>query len=73
MNESTPTDDVDAGKAAMRGLLHTVGVAKAVVTVAEMYAAPANAEERDMLAGMILAAYEAGQLDGAAKAWMQHA
>lgn len=73
MNESTPTDDVDAGKAAMRGLIHTVGIPKAVVAAADMFAAPANSEERDMLAGMILAAYEAGQLDGAAKAWMSHA
>lgn len=62
MNESTPTDDVDAGEAAMRGLIHTVGLPKAVVAAADMYAAPGNDEERDMLAGMFLAAYRAGQL-----------
>lgn len=64
MIESTPTDDVDAGEAAMRGLIHTVGFAKAAVAAADMYAAPANLEDRDMLAGMFLAAYRAGQLDG---------
>lgn len=63
-------DYTENGKAAMRGLIHTVGIAKATVAVAEMYAAPANAEDHAMLAGMVLAAYEAGQLDGAAKAWM---
>lgn len=62
MNDSTPTDDVDAGEAAMRGLIHTTGISKAIVAAADMYAAPANSEERDMLAGMFLAAYRAGQL-----------
>lgn len=63
MNDSTPNDDVDAGKAAMRGMIHTLGLSKAVTVAAEMYSAPANLVDRDMLAGMLTAAYEAGQLD----------
>lgn len=58
-------DDTETGKTVMRGLIHTVGIGKAVATVADMYAAPANYAERDQLAGMILAAYEAGLVGGA--------
>lgn len=65
MNDSTPTNDVDAGKAAMRAMIGTYGIGKAVATVADEYAAPANYVERDQLAGMILAAYEAGMVKGA--------
>lgn len=67
MNDSTPTDAVDAGKATMRGLIHTRGIASATVEIAELYAAPFT-DEAKTLAGMILAAYEAGQLDGITKA-----
>lgn len=62
MNDSTPIDNVDAGEATMRGLIHTVGISKAVVAAADMYAAPGNDAEREQLAGMFLAAYRAGQL-----------
>lgn len=58
-------DDTEAGKTAMRHLIQTGGIGKAVATVADMYAAPANYPERDQLAGMILAAYEAGLVGGA--------
>lgn len=70
MNDSTPTDQVDAGKATMRGLIHTHGIAKATAMTADHFTEPFDTTERDTLAGMILAAYEAGQLDGAGKAWM---
>lgn len=65
-------DNTEAGKTAMRELIAQDGIGKAIATVADEFAAPANYTERDQLAGMILAAYEAGQLDGASKAWMQN-
>jgi hypothetical protein len=62
---NTMQDDTEAGKQTMRNLIQTGGIGKAVATVADRYAAPANYAERDQLAGMILAAYEAGLVGGA--------
>lgn len=61
---NTIQDHTEAGKETMRSLIHTHGIGKAVATVADQYAAPANYSERDQLAGMILAAYEAGMVKG---------
>lgn len=61
---NTMQNDTEAGKTAMRELIAQGGIGKAIATVADEFAAPANYTERDQLAGMILAAYEAGQLDG---------
>lgn len=58
-------DDTEAGKDTMRRLIQTRGIGSAVAAVADQYAAPANYPERDQLAGMILAAYEAGLVAGA--------
>lgn len=57
-------DQTEAGKETMRQLIAQDGIGKAVATVADMYAAPANYAERDRLAGIILAAYEAGLAGG---------
>jgi hypothetical protein len=57
-------EQTEAGKETMRALIQDGGIGKAVATVADMYAAPANYDERDRLAGMILAAYEAGLIAG---------
>lgn len=61
---NTMQDETEAGKNAMRELIASGGIGHAVVTVADEFAAPANHTERDQLAGMILAAYEAGMLAG---------
>lgn len=59
---NTMQDDTEAGKTAMRELIAEGGIGKAIATVADEFAAPANYTERDQLAGMILAAYEAGMV-----------
>lgn len=61
---NTMQDHTEAGKETMRALIQTGGIGAAVATVADMYAAPANYAERDQLAGMLLAAYEAGMTAG---------
>lgn len=61
---NTMQDHTEAGKDAMRSLIHDGGIGKAVATVADLYSAPFNYDERDQLAGMILAAYEAGLVGG---------
>lgn len=61
---NTMQDHTEAGKNVMRELIASDGIGKAVATIADRYAAPANYVERDMLAGMILAAYEAGMTAG---------
>lgn len=60
---NTMHDETEAGKTVMRELIAQDGIGKAVAIVADLFAAPANYTERDQLAGMLLAAYEAGQLD----------
>lgn len=61
---NTMQDETEAGKDAMRHLIATQGIGTAVATIAGEYAAPANHAEHDRLAGIILAAYEAGMLVG---------
>lgn len=61
---NTMQDDTEAGKEMMRGLIRENGIGVAVATVVDGYAAPWNYKERDQLAGVLLAAYEAGLLGG---------
>lgn len=61
---NTMQDETEAGKETMRSLIRDGGIGHAVATIADRYAAPANYAERDQLAGMLLAAYEAGMVAG---------
>lgn len=61
---NTMQDQTEAGKTTMRGLIHSQGIGAAVAHIVDEYAAPANYDERDRLAGVILAAYEAGMIAG---------
>lgn len=63
--ENQMHDATEAGKETMRDLIRAHGIGHAIATTADRYAAPANYTERDMLAGMLLAAYEAGMVTGA--------
>lgn len=64
MNDIQPTPPLQRGMEKMRGLIHTHGIEKASGIVASAVAPPFNTDESDVLKGMILAAFEAGQLDG---------
>lgn len=61
---NTEIDALETGKADMRGHIQTHGIASAALAVATRYADPFDQADTDRLAGIILAAYEAGQLDG---------
>lgn len=54
--------NLTAGQTDMRGRINTVGINEAAVIVADVYAAPGNEVERARLHGIVLAAFEAGQL-----------
>jgi hypothetical protein len=51
-----------AGQADMRGRINTIGIEDAAEIVADFYAAPGNDVEHARLRGIIIAAFEAGQL-----------
>lgn len=51
-----------AGRADMRGRINVEGIEEAARIVADAYAAPANPLEHARIQGIILAAFEAGQL-----------
>lgn len=57
-------DPMTRGQDDMRGRIATVGIGRAAFEVAQTYAPPFDIDSHARLQGIILAAFEAGQLDG---------